>query len=207
MTAARLDAKSFFISGTAQSLSQDAAAIISDDPDLADLVRRAILWLLENQYVESDEPHPIVRQVVIGSGMGLAHSSAVDNAAFHTRAELWMTSMSVREHFQIRYYGRYCDDLLVQYDRPDRRVDLVRALSSRLGPVFTIEEVEHDQYSVEMLAFRITAVGSLVHYAPRRIDTAVPLSCRSAHPRRVHDWPLRAICGTSRSWSLNPILL
>lgn len=54
-------------------------------------LRRAILWLLENQYVESDEPDPVVCQVTIGSGMGLADSSAVANVAFHTRAEQWFT--------------------------------------------------------------------------------------------------------------------
>lgn len=93
----RLDVKSFLMSGNPESLANDASEILSDSPPLAALAHRVILWLLENQYVESDEPDPIVCQVIIGSGMGLAHSLAIANAAFHTRAERWFTTTATRK--------------------------------------------------------------------------------------------------------------
>lgn len=85
-----------------ESLAKDASEILSDNLPLVDLAYRVILWLLENQYVESDEADPIVCQVVIGSGMGLAHSSSIANAAFHTRAERWFTATAVRKAFGAR---------------------------------------------------------------------------------------------------------
>lgn len=114
-----------------------------------------------------------------------------------------LRQLSVRHDFQIRYYGRYCDDLLLQYDRPDRLHELVRGLSSRLAPVCTIDIVDHDPVSLEMLAFRIHADHDPVRFVPRRIDSAVPISCRSAHPKREHDWPLRYMRNVENNRSLS----
>lgn len=186
----RIDAKSFFMSGSPKQLAHDASSLVKDDEPRG-IVALVLLWLLENQIIESDDKElPLFRVVQCCSGMGLAHSSAIANAAFIARADLWLISKATMNAFGILYYGRYCDDLVFISTVPRRLHLLVSSLSYRLAPVFNIEVVERSATTVEMLAFRLYIQGSVVHHEPRRIDMAVPLSSDSAHPPRVHRWPL-----------------
>ena len=75
----RADLKHFFRSGSPVDLTK-ACDVLPDGPRKL-LLQRVVLWLLSHQYVTSPHHPGRLWEVVVGSGMGLKHSSAVADAA------------------------------------------------------------------------------------------------------------------------------
>ena len=65
----RADLKHFFMSGSPVDLTK-ACDVLPDGPRKL-LLQRVVLWLLSHQYVTSPHHPGRLREVVVGSGMGL----------------------------------------------------------------------------------------------------------------------------------------
>ena len=76
----RIDIKEFYMSGTAETLSELSSKIVEKGPRRA-LLKDAIQWLLQNQYIVCDRVPDLLFRVVVGSGMGQTHSGPVAESA------------------------------------------------------------------------------------------------------------------------------
>jgi hypothetical protein len=82
----KTDVKEFFMSGPAEQLATLVAAAVAAETD-GHLIAEVSRWLLSNQYLVSPETSG-TWQVVIGSGMGLAHSSPLADLTFYQKTEV-----------------------------------------------------------------------------------------------------------------------
>ena len=99
----RIDLKHFFMSGTPSELAELSTQIIPDGR-LRTLVHDAILWLLQNQFVQKGT---LLRRVIRGSGVGLAHSSAVADADFWALGDRWILQVDLQSKFGVQSYCRF----------------------------------------------------------------------------------------------------
>ena len=120
--------------------------------------RRALKFLLTNQFVQSKlHPHRIW-QCMEGTGMGLKSNSDVANAAFLHAVEvtgLSLLSGASRSRFGIKWYCRYFDNLLFILEPDFNRISaLKRSLEKNLKPYTAVlEEASH--ISVSFLDIQI----------------------------------------------------
>ena len=105
----RIDVVDLFMSGSPALLAVAASDVIVD-PSLRSFVARAIHWLLANQLVGARGLGDTFR-VLLGSGMGLEHSSAVAYAAFFSRVDRWFLQAGVTLRFLISSLCRFRDDI------------------------------------------------------------------------------------------------
>jgi len=105
----QVDARHFFMSGSAEELALDAASIIVD-PGKRKLAQEIIFHLLSSRYLCSPELRDRLWLVRRGSGMGLVHSSSVADAAFAARMEKGLSARLPRAG--VALYRRFRDDLL-----------------------------------------------------------------------------------------------
>ena len=106
----RADLKHFCMSGSPVDLTK-ACDALPDGPRKL-ILQRVELWLLFHQCVMS--PHHFGRlwEVVVGSGMGLKHSSAVADAALLILGEVgFALKPSVCDAHQVSNYCRLRDDI------------------------------------------------------------------------------------------------
>ena len=104
------DIEHFFMTGSSHELAIAASEIVPDF-SLRIKIKRAITFLLENQYVKSRDE--TMYKVNKGSGMGLAHSGSISEAAFLTKAELSVCRNDVLNFYNVRAYFRFKDDCLI----------------------------------------------------------------------------------------------
>ena len=78
----KLDLKDYFMSGSSQELSSLCTDFLGTNT--SSLEGRVCKYLLDNQYVTHDSLGPNeVLKVVLGTGMGCAHSGDLSDACFY----------------------------------------------------------------------------------------------------------------------------
>ena len=206
----KLDIKDFFLSGDGDKLVNDALTDIQD-PDL-DLLRNALEFLTENQYVQlprsKGEKNPTRKsdptfdqwwRCIVGTGMGLPHSGSLANSAFAGRVErTWLSRESTKAAYGIFLYARYMDDIFVVLRKDFKLVrQFIQELSHRSG--YFIMQVEScslahaTMLDLELYFGQGHKKTGILDYRPHFKDTHFqrPLSHLSAHPKHVHSlWPI-----------------
>ena len=116
----RLDWEDYYRSGQPCELASAVMAHLVHDPFYTDLVS-AVTFLLEDQYVT----HPLLGQTlrsVLGSGMGLTHSSILASCAIYNLAEKEFLQPARLVAGAINGIWRYEDDYLIHsVAMPDTR--------------------------------------------------------------------------------------
>ena len=87
-----------------------------------DCLRKVLEFLLDNQYVKSGALPERLWKVEEGSGMGLAHSGDLCDAALDSLAESWTTDPVVLREHGVRLYVRFRDDIF--FIGSDRRLSV-----------------------------------------------------------------------------------
>jgi len=187
----KADIKDFFMSGASADLCSDAVSIFPES-QTKDVVAKALLWLLQNQLLESDHYPDDCWHVIEGSGMGLIHSAEVAESAFYMRVEAkFGTRPVIMQKYGIVRYWRYRDDILMI--SRDRRmlVPYVRTIR-RFSGYFIIDDVEISRHRMTFLQLLITKCDNeftcCVTFKPTSLG--VPLDTTSGHPASVHRWPM-----------------
>ena len=117
----RLDAKEFFMSGRHPELIEAGIANLPEGRR-RDCLRKVLEFLLDNQYVKSGALPERLWKVEEGSGMGLAHSGDLCDAALDSLAESWSTDPVVLREHGVRLYVRFRDDIF--FIGSDRRLSV-----------------------------------------------------------------------------------
>ena len=186
----RLDAKHFFMSGTAEDLAEYACLLIENDQPLRNLVRDAIYYLCYWQYLRSDEYEPdVLWQVREGSGMGLGHSGPIASASLWARSERDHAGVpSIQNSYCVSHYCRYMDDIFfVGVD--GRWVQYAQVLKARAGH-FKFDDVIVSKSEVEMLSVRVFKRDGHLHTTPRIRFVGPPLAWSSCHSIASRRWPI-----------------
>jgi hypothetical protein len=169
------------------------------DGRIKDLVHRVCMFLLTHPYIASSLV-PGLWRVVIGSGMGLRHSSSICDVAFFALCEVpWGLKPAVRAKYQIEKYWRLRDDILILTPGDGTCLGWFDVFRERGKPVFTMQCVEYSRTAVTMLAVRVgrnACHPTVFSIRPRSVTHQGPmLSVQSGHPPHVHlSWPLSVLC-------------
>ena len=115
-----IDIRHFYMSGELHDLAECSSSIIQNE-DKRIFVKRAALWLLSHQYVQSPHNSDVVYQVKLGSGMGAEHSGPIANATFFQKVERYfIDNPGSLEGYRVSRYYRYEDDVYLMLARhPD----------------------------------------------------------------------------------------
>eukprot|EP00973_Karenia_brevis_P037528 5178462-Karenia_brevis.AAC.1 len=130
------DIKEYFMSGTAQELTEDAIKIIENDK-LRPLVKDVIKWLLDNQFV-TNPLNKSLHRVVQGSGMGLRHSGELADAAL-----VGKTEKSLEDDLcacDMAWFFRFKDDFLCLGFNKAGRNQFFQQYKKRAGYFKTVVE-------------------------------------------------------------------
>ena len=92
----------------------DVVAFFGDSisDKLSRIIRDVTNFLLLHQYI-SRRGDPRWFRVVVGTGMGLIHSSEIAEAAFYSRTERWSSLPGPRSSFRINWHYQFKDDIRV----------------------------------------------------------------------------------------------
>ncbi|MDP7647116.1 MAG: hypothetical protein QGH82_03460 [Candidatus Woesearchaeota archaeon] len=195
-----MDLKDFFMTGSSQFLVHHASLIIP--MRLRQVFRKALKFILDNQYITA---HLFPQQwwrVVVGSGMGLKCSSDVSDAAFLHAIELsglGLLSSRAAERFGIISYSRYRDNLLFVLKPDFEKIRSLKAnIQSNIVPYAgTLEEASH--IGITFLDLNIVKdhrwkSSGFVSFNPYFKPTSLiqVLSCSSAHKACVHESWMKA---------------
>ena len=190
-TMIRVDVKHFFMSGTAQQLADFASRIVGN-LQLRGLVYAAIHWLCSSQYIEWQST---VKRVIVGSGMGLKHSSAVADAAWFSLADKMLLQPGLARRFGFEHFCRFRDDVFLIANKGGVELWL-NWLRRRVGCIFDFEVVEMSVHQVNMLAVQVYVNNGKIHTRPAEKPLAAPLDPQSAHNQCVHSaWPRTVMRG------------
>ena len=194
----RLDVEDFFLSGDPMSIINDALMAFTGARRL--VMKDALTFVLQNQFVTTPEFPDKVWRCRVGTGMGLQHSGDLCDLTFYMKAEKWFMEDNVLEDFGVLLYQRYRDDIIIVYTDRSGIYDFVRELKRRAGYF----RLKVEAVSKQMVPFLESDVwirdGKLV-LTPRFKPTALlrPLSHESVHPRHVHlSWPVQMVRRLSR---------
>ena len=190
----RLDAKEFFTSGRHPELV-DAGMASLPEGQRRDCLRRVLEFLLDNQYVKSRAWPGRLWKVQEGSGMGLAHSGDLCDAALDSLAETWSTDPVVLREYGIRLHVKFRDDIFLIGSDRRLSVSYVQELRRRAKFFHIIAECPSDS-EVQFLEVKVWKSGTRYHTAPcpKPTSLGIPLDVISAHPPRVHlSWPVGTI--------------
>ena len=190
----RLDAKEFFMSGRHPELIEAGIANLPEGRR-RDCLRRVLEFLFDNQYVKSGALPERLWKVEERSGMGLAHSGDLCDAALDSLAESWSTDPVVLREHGVRLYVRFRDDIF--FIGSDRRlsVSYVQELRRRAKFFHIIAECPSDS-EAQFLEVKVWKSGTRYHTVPcpKPTSLGIPLDVTSAHPPRVHlSWPVGTI--------------
>ena len=141
-----VDLKDFFMTGKVQWLTHHASLVVP--LCLRPVFRRALSFLLGNQYITTHAMRSQWWRVINGSGMGLLMSSNVADAAFLHSTELQglcLLRRPAKERFAVLNYFRFRDNLLFVCSPDFERIrSLKRNLEMNIHPyVGTLEEASH----------------------------------------------------------------
>ena len=188
------DIHSFYLSGSHETLAEDVAWFF--DGDLALLMKRAVYFILTNQYVAEDPANcQDCYQVVSGSGMGINCSGDVANLVFYKQQELnFALDVQKQREYSIKLYTRYEDDGFVIFGRGSRRYSWIadwRDFAVRRRSSFLVDKWNGSLESVEVLDLTIAKPADnsrRLQYWPyfKATSLGVPLGTRSAHPFSLH---------------------
>ncbi len=193
----RIDVEEFFMSGEHPILAEEAVSMIKKETcnvKLSKLVDRAVLFLLDNQFVHSDLLPGRLFKVRYGSGMGTVFSGDLSDVCFLSLCEIW--ALRNLQRFGIKSYSRFKDDIFVIASGFESFRDFLTELRKRAGPFrLTVEEYSYDWAC--MLDLRIFKGNrwrrsGLLDFDPlfKPTSLAVPLAVDSGHPPHVHfSWP------------------
>ena len=194
-TLIRVDVKEFYMSGNAETLSQEASKLVPPGPR-RELIREVAEWLLMNQYIVSREITDRTWRVQLGSGMGQQHSGALADACFWSLVDTWILSRNVCKAFNIGLYLRFKDDLLFVTRQKQKWRDMFNIMKYRCRGTYRLWCEGVSQKAVDMLAVTVAIVGKRLHTWPKERLQSIPLSTDSAHPKSIHSmWPQSRLRG------------
>ena len=184
----RIDLANFFISGSPASLAFWASRIVDDDWRLQQCLHSVLRWLLENQFIESENFPGKRWHVLKGSGMGLVHSSACCDAALYVLAEKpFAVEPTIMHDHMIRSFLRFRDDIWLLSGDRYKLIGWCELFREACKPVFIPEVVKISPTKVTMLAVDVTMVARGWSFALRaRVQDGPPLSLQSAHAPHIH---------------------
>ena len=164
----RIDVKHFFMCGSSDVLARIAASKFQGRHRF--LFFETLKWLLDNQYVVSDLLPGRLWQVVLGTGMGLQHSSAVADFVLYVLVDEWLLRPSTIRGLGILHYSRFRDDLLLVVGSRDHAYCLFRLVQARVREVYIIECPSISQSTGEMLPVNLQIIGNRVCTTPKLTD-------------------------------------
>ena len=185
-----MDVKHFYLSGGSVELTD--LCIKGFAGDRRRVLDKALGFLLDNQFIVSDEIPNRLWQCIKGSGMGHKHSGEVVGLAFYYEVEEWAIRTSTRQEYGIVGYWRYRDDILIIGNDRQLTVKYCQTLRNKAS-LFKLECEGFFSSSVHFLEVRITKAPTSYEYGPEFKPTSlqIPLATDSAHPRHVHcSWPI-----------------
>ena len=163
---------------------------------LRELAERAILFVLDVQYVDYDASDHSCCKTIIGTGMGINCSGDLSNLMYLLKNETgFILNPHVRERFQIKYYGRYMDDMLGIIGRSPNRTNFERewiAAGDRERSPFLHDKFEFSLHGMDFLDIRVFKNRNRLAYCPffKPTSLGVPLHSGSSHPSYLHrSWP------------------
>ena len=188
------DAKELFMSGRHPELIGPGIPNLPEGRR-RDCLRKVLEFLLDNQYVKSGALLERLWKVEEGSGMGLAHSGDLCDAALDSLAESWSTDPVVLREHGVRLYVRFRDDIF--FIGSDRRlsVSYVQELRRKAKLFHIIAECPSGS-EVQFLEVKVWKSGARYHTVPcpKPTSLGIPLDVTSAHPPQVHlSWPVGTI--------------
>ena len=189
----RLDLKDFFMSG---SVSQITSLVMRGATDNAHsrLVDSALWICLDNQYVSTPLIPGATYKVVRGSGMGLVHSSAVQDYAFFIACEQGIVDCI--SDWGIRWYFRCRDDIVFSATSIDHARTFIDALRHRAADVFDIKLEQVSRSTVQFLNVAIAVRPDRYNIQSTFKKTALcrPLGSDSMHSSVIHrTWPINMV--------------
>ena len=184
-----VDLKDFYLSGDPFTIAADVSSAF--EGILRTLVRESIFFLLDNQYIISQQCGSFFK-CCKGSGIGLLHSGHLTSALYVITVEDRLVRLSPFLNRGIIVYTRYHDDIFyVARSRACMKV-FFRALSSSNSQTFIHEcrSVGSHAKHVEHLDVTVSFVGSSICVIPTQGKPITPLCPSSGHAPHVHfAWP------------------
>ena len=183
------------------------------DSQYREAMRLFMHFVLRHQYIikdEADVEDGVIWRVIIGSGMGLLCSPEVSNLAFYALAEKpWALVPAVASRFQMAYYGRFMDDIIVIIaGDPASRVQWATEYKHRSSFFrITCDSVSIDTaVMLDLVLFKGPHWhhSGLLDYKVHIKSTSIwtPLSVRSAHHPNIHlSWPRSQLARLGRRCS------
>jgi hypothetical protein len=199
----RIDLKRFFMSGEPNDLAHICSSIFNG------VQRRdfegALLFLLYHQYITSEELPDFLFRAILGTGMGLKHSSEVANTALCIMAEVnFAASKAIQSRFKMVGYWWYFDDIIVASTSVQLFSSFYREFVTRCR-FFRPELIEASAFGVDFLNVHVFIHDHSFHtrtiFKPSSLS--VPLTPDSAHAPHVHRWPLGTLRTLLRLCSRN----
>ena len=185
----RLDVRDFFLSGVHSDLV-DAVFMGMPSTPKTTLMKDVLWFLLDHQYVAIPELFDDrLWRTVIGSGMGLPHSSVISDLALLNLAE--KSLLPTVHTYGVKLFLRYRDDVLVI----GQHRQLFRSFFDTYRSEAAFFEVKVDEFSsngsVTFLDVLIKRGGD-AYYVTHHLKPTVgrPLGEDSLHAPRVHNWPI-----------------
>lgn len=194
---ANLDVKDFFMSGTANDITDDLHGWLPKNKKTRLLVD-AVRFLLDYQFVSFTGDHAkddFILCVIFGSGMGLFHSCDLMDLIFFIRVEFILLRPQILAKYGIIKLWRYRDDLLLVGSHrgigPNSTTVYVSKMR-KLAKYFKITVDRVSSTSTTFVELDLNICDGVVRVVHRLKDTAhiKPLSTTSAHNSAVHrSWP------------------
>ena len=196
----KADVAQFYMSGDHHRLAKYTSQFVPSH--LRDVMFDAVLFILDNQYVDHEPDLRQVKKVSLGAGMGLNLSGEVADIAFLLEREatfifddarcLTFDPETVRK-YGIKTYVRYKDDVFAVLRKAPCRAEFAAAWDKKCPTsCFVIEEIECSGSHVCMVdLFVYKAVGcTKLRYCTHFKDSSlgIQLSHDSAHHHAVHKW-------------------
>ena len=190
------DLKDFFMQGSTDFLVFHSSLVIPIK--YRAVFRRALTFVLDNQYVRSRLIPNRLWKVVTGSGMGLKCSSNIADAAFLHAVELCGIGLAIRrsqERSGLIFYRRFRDNLLMVFHPNFVKIKSILCKLENSDPYTgEVEEASPGGVSYLDLNIHVDQKYHTVLYSPNVKPTALSsvLSIYSAHPSSVHGAWLKA---------------
>ena len=184
---AQVDLKDFFLSGDSLDIAITISSLFSYDECLRSLVHRALLLLLEAQFVVTNTLTSTYK-CVAGSGIGLMVSAVVASLFFFVKVE----QHCIPAARGLIKWVRYHDDVLAFFDARSSMEPFFRGLKSRASTVFrvVIEAVHSQGAQFVFLDLFISLVPPQVIIVAAQHKPLRPLCPTSAHAPAIHRaWP------------------
>ena len=185
----RVDVKHFFMSGQPSVIANLASSLLPIQKRR--VYEDALLWLLHNQFVESEYLPGRAFRVCRGTGMGLQFSGPAADLAFLAKCEIdFALRLGTRCAHGVRHYKRFKDDIFIIASDHTGTRQWYRSLQRAAAPVFELQVEEVSNIEVTMLSMLVTINGIRLETRPKPQPMAMALGHGSGHHHSVHSkWP------------------